>query len=439
MKTKMKKTVTTWAMLIALLAAIGCSETETAIDPEPGGNDDPVALGVAANLKVEAGARSVSKSVVSGEVITYTDYATAPGIGVLITNSAVNAWYTPDDDAEKHHVWYMGDEAGANWISITEKGGTYGETKEVPYYLTKEIGQVYAYYPYKADAANGLTGVSDESSLKIPVTIPTSGEAINASTNNAKKKWNGANTWITANTNDLVNLSSSTENDYLYFAGTRGRSVNNGRADGQPLVTPGHGDNTSAVNPGYEINLDMKHAMAMVSFRVYDSGTLSDSDMKFTKFEIKNHAGSSNLFKTGDGKMALKDGAITETSATAAMTRTITGYILMRQLKEGEVEGEHAFIPTGTGTNDTNGKTVSKTVSTVVYPIDSFGDDQIDVVITLQKGLETAVDYTITLPGNTWAAGLNYIYTFSASRTKLTVVDVSVKQWEDKEQPEIPL
>lgn len=108
MKTKMKKTVTMWAMLIALLAAIGCSETETAIDPEPGGNDDPVALGVAANLKVEAGARSVSKSVVSGEVITYTDYATAPGIGVLITNSDVTGWYTPDDDGEKHHVWYMG-------------------------------------------------------------------------------------------------------------------------------------------------------------------------------------------------------------------------------------------------------------------------------------------------------------------------------------------
>lgn len=439
MKTKMKKTVTMWGMLIALLAAIGCSETETAIDPEPDGDDDPVALGVAANLKVEAGARSVSKSVVSGEVITYTDYATAPGIGVLITNSDVTGWYTPDDATAKHHVWYMGDEAGANWISITERGGTYEATKEVPYYLTKEIGKVYAYYPYKADAANGLAGISNESSLKIPVTVPATGEAIDAATNNAKKKWNGANAWVAVNVDDLVNLSSSTENDYLYFAGTNGRNVNNGRADGQPLVAPGHGDNTSTTNPGYEINLDMKHAMAMVSFRVYDGGNLSDSDVKFTKFEIKNHAGSSNLFKTGDGKMALKDGAITETTTTTSMARMITDYILMRQLKEGEAEGEHAFIPTGTTPTSTNGKTVSKTVSTVVYPIDGFGDDQIDVVITLQKGAEPAVDYTITLPGNTWAAGLNYIYTFSASRTKLTVVDVSVKQWEDKEQPEIPL
>lgn len=439
MKAKMKKTVTTWAMLIALLAATGCSETETAIEPEPGGNGDQVALGVAANLKVDAGARSVSKSVVSGEAITYTDFTTAPGIGVLITNSDVNGWYTPDDATAKHHVWYMGDGAGANWISITTKGDTYDATKEVPYYLTKEIGKVYAYYPYKADAANGLVGISSESSLKIPVTVPATGEAIDATTNNAKKKWNGANAWVAADADDLVNLSSSTENDYLYFAGTNGRNVNNGRADGQPLVAPGHGDNNSTTNPGYEINLDMKHAMAMVSFRVYDGGNLSDSDVNFTKFEIKNHAGGSNLFKTGDGKMALKDGAITETATTTSMTRTITNYILMKQIKEGETEGEHAFIPTGTTPTSTNGKTVSKAVSTIVYPIESFGDDQIDVVITLQKGVEPAVDYTITLPGNTWAAGLNYIYTFSASRTKLTVVDVSVKPWEDKEQPEIPL
>ncbi len=439
MKAKMKKTVTTWAMLIALLAATGCSETETAIEPEPGGNGDQVALGVAANLKVDAGARSVSKSVVSGEAITYTDYKTAPGIGVLITNSDVNGWYTPDDATDKYHVWYMGDGAGANWISITTKGDTYGETKEVPYYLTKEIGKVYAYYPYKADAANGLKGISDESSLKILVTVPATGEAIDATTNNAKKKWNGANAWIAADADDLVNLSSSTENDYLYFAGTNGRNVNNGRADGQPLVAPGRGDNTSTTNPGYEINLDMKHAMAMVSFRVYDGGNLSDSDVKFTKFEIKNHAGGSNLFKTGEGKMALKDGAITEATTTTSMTRTITGYILMKQIKESETEGEHAFIQTGTTPTSTNGKTVSKVVSTIVYPIGSFGDNQIDVVITLQKGVEAAVDYTVTLPANTWAAGLNYIYTFSASRTKLTVVDVSVTPWEDKEQPEIPL
>lgn len=439
MKTKMKKTVTMWGMLIALLTVVGCSETETAIDPEPGGNDDPVALGVAANLKVEAGAKSVSKSVVSGEVITYTDYATAPGVGVLITNSDVTDWYTPDDATAKHHVWYMGDEAGANWISITERGDTYAEAKEVPYYLTKEIGKVYAYYPYKADAANGLTGISNESSLKIPVTVPASGEAIDASTNNAKKKWNGANAWV-ANTGELPTLSSSSEKDYLYFAGTKGRNVNNGRADGEPLVAPGASNNTSTTNPGYEIKLDMKHSMAMVSFRVYDSGTLSDSDVNFTKFEIKNHADGSNPFKTGDGKMALENGAITETSATIAMTRTINGYVLMRQVKEDEAEGEHAFIPTGTGTNDTNGKTVSKTVSTIVYPIDSFGADQIDVVISLKKGNESPVDYTITLPGNTWTAGQNCIYTFSASRTKLTVMSVSVAEWvDDEDQTEIPL
>ena len=60
----------------------------------------------------------------------------------------------------------------------------------------------------------------------------------------------------------------------------------------------------------------------------------------------------------------------------------------MKQIKAGETEGEHAFIHTGTTANSINGKTVSKVVSTIVYPIESFGDDQIDVVITLKKGTE---------------------------------------------------
>lgn len=425
-------------MAIALVAATSCSETET--DVIDSGDDDQIALGITPNLRVEAGTKSATKSVVSGDAITYTNYTDdAPGLGVLITNEAVNGWYVPDGtDYTGHHVWYMGDEKGANWISIQEKGVTFDDTDESPYYLTKEIGKVYAYYPYDAAITKTLTNVSAEADLKIPVTVLSSGE-INAQRNNAKKYWN-AGAWASTARADLANLCLPAEKDYLYFAAEGGRYVNNGRADGFSPVTPeDEPDNLGTDNPGYKINLDMKHAMAMVSFRVYDGGNLSDSDVKFTKFEIKNHAGSSNLFKTGDGKMALKDGAITETTTTTSMARMITDYILMRQIKEGEAEGEHAFIPTGTTPTSTNGKTVSKTVSTVVYPIDGFGDDQIDVVITLQKGAEPAVDYTITLPGNTWAAGLNYIYTFSASRTKLTVVDVSVKQWEDKEQPEIPL
>ena len=52
---KMKTITTKWAMLIALVTAVSCSETETGIEPEPGGGDGQVALGINPNLKVDAG------------------------------------------------------------------------------------------------------------------------------------------------------------------------------------------------------------------------------------------------------------------------------------------------------------------------------------------------------------------------------------------------
>ena len=436
----MKTTKTMWVMLIALLTATSCSETETEIGPEPG-NDGQVSLGITPNLKVDAGTKAATKAVVSGETITYpvkqftsSDYA--PGLGVLVTNSGATGWYTPDGtEYAGHHIWYMGDEKGANWISIKEKKDTYESTKEVPYYLTKEVGKVYAYYPYNSSIS---LSISKESDLKIPVTVLSSGE-IDATANNAKKYWK-TNAWAATAKADLVNLSLSTEKDYLYFAGEEGRYVNNGRASGEtPVASDADPDNKNEKNPGYKINLDMKHAMAMISFRVYDGGHLSDKDVNFTKFEIKNHTGGSNLFKTGDGKMALTDGAITETSTTTSLSRTVTNYILMRQIDEGGTEGEHAFIATGTSTSSINGKNVSRTVSAVIYPIINFGDNEIDVEVTLQESSGSFVVYPITLPGNAWEAGTNYIYTFSAGRNKLTIMDVAVEAWVDNEQDEIPL
>lgn len=429
------KTTTMWVMAIALVAATSCSETET--DVIDSGDDDQIALGITPNLRMEAGTKSATKSVVSGDAITYTNYTDdAPGLGVLITNEAVNGWYVPDGtDYTGHHVWYMGDEKGANWISIQEKGVTFDDTDESPYYLTKEIGKVYAYYPYDAAITKTLTNVSAEADLKIPVTVLSSGE-INAQRNNAKKYWN-AGAWASTARADLANLCLPAEKDYLYFAAEGGRYVNNGRADGFSPVTPeDEPDNLGTDNPGYKINLDMKHAMAMVSFRVYDGGRLSDNDVNFTKFTIKNHAGGTNLFKTGSGKMSLTDGTITETITTTELSRTITNYVLMRQVEAGE--GEHAFIKTGTTTSGINGKTVSKSVSAIVYPV-NFGENEIDLEITLQEGNNTPVVYPVTLTGNQWEPNNNYIYTLSAGRNKLTVMDVSVEAWADNEQDEIPL
>ena len=439
---KMKTIMTKWAMLIALVTAVSCTETETGIDPEPGGGNGQVALGINPNLKVDAGLKSTTKAVVSGSAITYTDYDTAPGLGVVVTSSDATGWYSPDVSSSGytgHHVWYIGDVKGENWISIESKGLSYDPKNEKPYYLTETVGKVYAYYPYDENALSSLSNISGEGSLKIPVSVLASGD-IDAATNNANKIWNSSNgSWGNNNAaNKAINLSDTGEKDYLYFAAEGGgRYVNNGRAKNQTPFDPEQGPkNTDVANPGYQINLDMKHAMAMVSFRVYDGGNLSSNDVKFTKFVIKNHEGSSNSYiKSGSGKMSLSDGIISDNTSTGTLTRNITNYILMKQIKDGE-QSDKAFIE---NKSTVNGQLVSKKVSAIVYPVTSFGENEIDVVITLQEGVNTAVDYTVTLPAYQWPAGTNCIYTFSAGRNKLTVMDVTVTEWEEDEPDDIPL
>ena len=112
------------------------------------------------NLKVDAGLKSTTKAVVSGSAITYTDYDTAPGLGVVVTSSDAIGWYSPDVSSSGytgHHVWYIGDVKGENWISIESKGLSYDPKNEKPYYLTETVGKVYAYYPYDENALSSLS------------------------------------------------------------------------------------------------------------------------------------------------------------------------------------------------------------------------------------------------------------------------------------------
>lgn len=438
-------------MSVVLLTAVSCSQTETDFNSVDA--NAPVSLGVSATMKGSAQSKAITRSVVDGTKITYnpdnyTDANANPGIGVLLTNKTANGWYVATTSGYGgNHIWYIGDEHGDGWKSILKdaKGTSYSDAPVVPYFMTAEVGQVYAYYPYDEDfVATGAVPAALQLKAPLLATSTTAAEiTIDATTSNAKKVWGGAS-W-SDNTADNLNLSLSAPNDkdYMYFDGTDGRYVNNGRAAGQPPILPADpGDNTSDVNPGYKIDLAMKHALSMVSFRVYDGGKLSANPVTFTKFVIKNVAGKDN-FKVSGKQMALSDGTITNITtdpAAGTLERNVTNYTLMRQIQSGETQSETAFIA-ATGVN---AQTVTKSVSAIVYP-QTFTQDEIQVVITLQ-GADAGVsgDYPaiLTVPGTDggWNAGKNYIYTLSAGRNRLTVMGVSVTDWTDEEvSGEIPL
>lgn len=449
----MKTTVMTSAMSVVLLTAVSCSQTETDFNGVDANTLVP--LGVSTTMKGGAQSKAITRSVVDGTKITYaqnkyTDANANPGIGVVLTNKEANGWYgNTTSGYGGNHIWYIGDDKGDGWKSIQKdaKGTSYADAPVVPYFMTVEVGQVYAYYPYNKDLQVPGT-ITTAADLKAPAPLlATSGTAaditIDATTSNAKKVWSGS--WkdnTAANLN--LSLSAPNDKDYMYFDGTGGRYVNNGRAAGQaPILPADPGDNTNDTNPGYKIDLAMKHALSMVSFRVYDGGKLSENPVTLTKFVIKNVTGKTN-FKVIGKQMALTDGAISDIGGTepaaGTLERNVTDYTLMRQIQTGETESATAFIA-ATGVN---AQTVSKSVSAIVYP-QTFAADEIQVVVTLQcadAGISGDYPAILTVPagGNGWEAGKNYIYTLSAGRNRLTVMGVSVTDWTDEEvSGEIPL
>lgn len=418
------------------LAAAGCSENETELGGGDGNNSEKVMLGVTTELG------GITKAAVAGTAITYeeADYATVPGLGIYITNKDLTDWYAPDAGGvytkQGKAVWFMGDKLGKAWKSIQTRGASFDAATEVPYYLTKEVGQVYAYYPYDPGIAVISSVGAAGANLKIPVTVKETG-TIDAAVNNANKVYKSGK-WTT-NTDAKKILGDTDEKDFLYFAAADGRYINNGRADGQPLFDPTAGPNNSDPdNPGYQVNLDMRHGMSMISFRVYDGGSLSDNASTFTKLVVRDKAGV-GVFKTGAASLSLLDGSILTPAAdgTGILTRTVTNYTLMRQLEEGETESETAFVDAGSGNNRIWAQTVCRHISALVYPL-TFNDNEIEVEITLNVDSKDQV-FKVNLPGITWDNNTNYVYTLRAGRNKLEVVSVSVEDWLIQNEPEIPL
>ncbi|WP_337941469.1 fimbrillin family protein [Parabacteroides sp.] len=389
------------AALAALLSATGCTQQE--VFTGDGGEDEPAVLGISTGVL-----SAETKSVVGGEMITYTkaNYsADALGIGVVILNSEGTAAYS-GGEISADHVWFMGDERGEKWKSISVKGGSFDAATAAPYTLKDEVGTVYAYYP-KADNVTGTTAdaLTILALLQKTGTITLSDDVTNADLRFDSDKKN----WVSNTLNKGKIISAPTEVDYLY-ANNVDRKVSNGRV---------------ASSPGRSIDLTMAHALTMVSFRLYNDGTLSGAG-NLTQIKIKN-ADAKTLIKTTTGAtMKLKDGTITNLSANNSdnLTRTISGYTIPKQITEGE-QSATTYIVNATVT----GPKVARKVSFLTYPLTSISENDIEVVFTID-----GKEYTVSLPvtvADAWEAGINYIYTVCASQRKLEVTSVSVQKWEE--------
>lgn len=370
-----------WLMALpALLLAVGCSES---ILPE--GQDTGVAeLQVSPQVvltrgAIDAGSDASAVGNALGSIAVYANSKT--------TNKTTNNYglYTYNSSA---------------WGSATDK-----------IYLSAEEATIYAHYPAYQPGSNGefqsgstvlkateSSGEYTESSTINISVFPGSTGSVNAkidfqSTDNSDSQ---------TSTKDKI-LAASGEVDYMYAdQGSTGVKASYKNGD---------------TNKIGQVTLAMKHALAMVSFRVYADHTYKNTGA-FSKLVLANKSGDTkNVLNNGGTTpaMKIKDGTITLGSSPAAVTytRDIANYALSKATADTDQARATA-------------KNNAKKASILVLPENTVDKSTVEATLTIDNQ-----DYKVALPGSgsKWEAGKNYLYTVKLSGSELVISSVTVTEW----------
>ena len=367
-----------WLMALpALLLAVGCSES---ILPE--GQDTGVAeLQVSPQVVLTRGA---------------IDAADASAVGNVLGSIAVYANSKTKNKTTNNYGLYT--YSSSAWGSATDK-----------IYLSAEEATIYAHYPAYQPGSSGefqSSGTAlkatdssgeytDNSTINISV-FPGSTGSVNAkidiqSTDNSDSQ---------TSTKDKI-LAASGEVDYMYAdQGSTGVKASYKNGD---------------TNKTGKVTLTMKHALAMVSFRVYADHTYKNTGA-FTKLVLANKSGGTTILNNGASPaMKIKDGTITLGSSPAAVTytRDIANYTLSKATADTDQARATA-------------KNNARKASILVLPENTADKSTVEATLTIDNQ-----DYKVALPGSNsaWEAGKNYLYTVKLSGSELVISSVTVTQW----------
>ncbi|RGL04717.1 fimbrillin family protein [Bacteroides fragilis] len=368
-----------WLMALpALLLAVGCGES---ILPE--GQDTGVAeLQVSPQVVLTRGAIDAGSD--------------ASAVGNALGSIAVYANSTTTNKTTNNYGLYT--YSSSAWGSATDK-----------IYLSAEEATIYAHYPAYQPGSSGefqSSGTAlkatdssgeytDNSTINISV-FPGSTGSVNAkidiqSTDNSDSQ---------TSTKDKI-LAASGEVDYMYAdQGSTGVKASYKNGD---------------TNKTGKVTLTMKHALAMVSFRVYADHTYKNTGA-FTKLVLANKSGGTTILNNGASPaMKIKDGTITLGSSPAAVTytRDIANYTLSKATADTDQARATA-------------KNNARKASILVLPENTADKSTVEATLTIDNQ-----DYKVALPGSNsaWEAGKNYLYTVKLSGSELVISSVTVTQW----------
>ena len=371
-----------WLMALpALLLAVGCGES---ILPE--GQDTGVAeLQVSPQVVLTRGA---------------IDAADASAVGKALGSIAVYANSKTTNKTTNNYGLYTYSSSAWGNSSATDK-----------IYLSAEEATIYAHYPAYQPGSNGefqssgtalkatnSSGEYTESSTISISVFPGSTGSVNAkidfqSTDNSDSQ---------TSTKDKI-LAASGEVDYMYAdQGSTGVKASYKNGD---------------TNKTGQVTLAMKHALAMVSFRVYADHTYKNTGA-FAKLVLANKSGDTkNILNNGGTTptMKIKDGTITAGSSPAAVTytRDIANYMLSKATADTDQARATA-------------KNSARKASILVLPENTADKSTVEATLTIDNQ-----DYKVALPGSgsAWEAGKNYLYTVKLSGSELVISSVTVTEW----------
>lgn len=388
----MKQTkLSIYLMLLATLSAGSCSNEDAPYNP----NDDPdaVELGVTA--------------------------------GVTLTKSAING---NDETAfDKIAVFASGNdyEDGNNYAIYTKNGSSWKNDATTPkIYLTHETATIYAVYPaydINQSASTKWTVTNLSSNPTVPISVFTGNGSADANNkyptdiNNADKTFN--TDWSGDNADKDKIISAPGEIDFMWAEDNDNKTH---------VATASNGKKSGSTSPDASVSLNMRHGLAMVSFRIYNDGTYHGTG-SLTGIKLSNVLSSDVALSKGTNPtMSLKDGTITPNTPV-----DVTYYRF--------IERGYPLIKVGTpasttvSTTETDAKSASKKFSFLVLPdpaaADGIDKHNIQVTFTID-----GTDYTVPLAGTTdtstkWLAGTNNLYSVKLSGQELTISSVTVQAW----------
>ena len=295
-----------------------------------------------------------------------------------------------------------------NYGLYTYSSSAWGNSATDKIYLSAEEATIYAHYPAYQPGNNGefqsgstalkatnSSGEYTESSTISISVFPGSTRSANAkidfqSTDNSDSQ---------TSTKDKI-LAASGEVDYMY-------------ADQSTSVKASYKNGDT--NKTGKVTLTMKHALAMVSFRVYADHTYKNTGA-FTKLVLANKSGGTTILNNGASPtMKIKDGTITVGSSPTAVTytRDIANYTLSKATADTDQARATA-------------KNNARKTSILVLPESTVDKSTVEATLTIDNQ-----EYKVALPssGSAWEAGKNYLYTVKLSGSELVISSVTVTQW----------